>query len=210
MLARMPRFAPAIDPPELRTEALGLYFSNPIGLAAGMDKDARAGAAWNSIGFGFAEIGTVTPSPQPGNPRPRMWRLPEYRALINRLGFPSQGLEAIAPRIERLRRQRMRLRIGINLGPNKDTAADRVAEDYAALMARVATLADFVVINVSSPNTPGLRAFQTPERIRAIVEAMRAAASTVQRVPILLKIAPDLEPAAISEICYAALALRLR
>src|SRR5712692_1571562 len=140
VLARLPRFKPALDPPELRTEALGLYFSNPIGLAAGMDKDARAGAAWNSIGFGFAEIGTVTPSPQPGNPRPRMWRLPEYRALINRLGFPSQGLEAIAPRIERLRRQRMRLRIGINLGPNKDTAADRVAEDHAELMARSATL----------------------------------------------------------------------
>jgi dihydroorotate dehydrogenase len=209
MLARMPRFKPAIDPPELRTEAFGLYFSNPIGLAAGMDKDARAATAWNSMGFGFAEIGTVTPRPQPGNPRPRMWRLTEHRALINRLGFPSDGLEAIAPRIESLRRQRLRLRIGINLGPNKDTAADRVAEDYATLIARVAAIADFAVINVSSPNTPGLRGFQTPERIRAIVEAIRAAAGSIQHLPILLKIAPDLEPAAIGEICDAALALRL-
>jgi dihydroorotate dehydrogenase len=209
MLARMPRITPAIDPPELRTEAFGLYFSNPIGLAAGMDKDACAANAWNSIGFGFTEIGTVTPHPQPGNPRPRMWRLTEHRALINRLGFPSDGLEAIAPRIESLRRQRLRLRIGINLGPNKDTAPDRVAEDYAALMARVAAIADFAVINVSSPNTPGLRGFQTPERIRAIVEAMRAVASSIQHLPILLKIAPDLEPAAIGEICDAALALRL-
>jgi dihydroorotate dehydrogenase len=209
MLARTPRFAPAIDPPELRTEAFGLYFSNPIGLAAGMDKDACATNAWNSMGFAFAEIGTVTPLPQAGNPRPRMWRLAKHRALINRLGFPSDGLETVATRIERLRRQRLRLRVGINLGPNKDTPADRVAEDYAALMARVASLADFVVINVSSPNTPGLRAFQTPERIRALVEAMRAAASSIQHVPILLKIAPDLEASAIGEICDAALALRL-
>lgn len=210
VLARLPRFAPAIDPPELRTEAFGLYFSNPIGLAAGMDKDARAVTAWDEIGFGFAEIGTVTPHPQPGNPGPRMWRLPEYRALINRLGFPSDGVEVVAQRIERSRHGRLRLRIGINLGPNKNTVADRVAEDYAALMGRAASLADFVVINVSSPNTPGLRALQTPERIRAIVEGMRAAAvDSVRRAPILLKIAPDLEPAAIDEICEAALALQL-
>ena len=210
LVARIPRVRPAIDPPELRTEAFGLYFSNPIGLAAGMDKDARAAIAWNAMGFGFAEMGTVTPRPQPGNDRPRMWRLPTHRALINRLGFPSAGVDMIAPRIERLRTRQLRLRIGINLGPNKDTAAERVAEDYAALMGRIAAIADFVVINVSSPNTPGLRAFQTPERVRTIVEAMRAAKSDAMRpTPILLKIAPDLEPMLIDEIGDAALALRL-
>ncbi len=210
LLARLPRFKPAIDPPELRTEAFGLYFSNPIGLSAGMDKDVRAPLAWNTLGFGFAEFGTITPRPQAGNEKPRMWRLPEYRAVINRLGFPGEGLAIVAPRIERLRNRQLRLRVGINIGPNKDTPPEKVAEDYATLMARVAPLADFIVINVSSPNTPGLRAFQTPERIRTIVEAMRStAAATVRPVPILLKIAPDLDPAAVEEIAEAALSLKL-
>ncbi len=210
LLARLPAFKPAIDPPELRTEAFGLYFSNPIGLAAGMDKDVRAPLAWNMLGFGFAEFGTITPRPQPGNEKPRMWRLLEHRAVINRLGFPGEGLAMVAPRIERLRNRQLRMRIGINVGPNKDTPAEKIAEDYATLMTRVAALADFIVINVSSPNTPGLRTFQTPERIRTIVEAMRAAASGAARpVPILLKIAPDLDATAIGEICDAALALEL-
>src|ERR1700730_10076340 len=134
LLAHLPRIKPAVDPPELRTEAFGLYFSNPIGLAAGMEKDARPANAWNAMGLGFAEMGTVTPRPQPGNDRTRMWRLPEHRALINRLGLPSQGVDAIAPRIEHLRSRRLRLRIGINLGPNKDTPPERAAEDYATLM----------------------------------------------------------------------------
>ncbi|HVN88466.1 MAG TPA: quinone-dependent dihydroorotate dehydrogenase [Candidatus Binataceae bacterium] len=210
LLARLLRFKPAIDPPELRTEVFGLYFSNPIGLSAGMDKDVRAPLAWNSLGFGFAEFGTITPRPQPGNEKPRMWRLPAHRAVINRLGFPGEGLAIVAPRIEQLRHQQMRLRVGINVGPNKDTPPEKVADDYATLMGRVAPIADFVVINVSSPNTPGLRTFQTPERIRAIVEAMRAVASVAARpVPILLKIAPDLDSTAVEEISEAALSLKL-
>jgi dihydroorotate dehydrogenase len=206
-LARMPALKLSPDPPELATTLRGLSFSNPIGLAAGMDKDGRAIPAWNTLGFGFAEIGTITPHPQPGNPRPRMWRLPAHRALINRLGFPSEGVERVGARIARARNHGLRSRIALNLGPNKETPAERIAEDYAALIRRAASLADFVVVNVSSPNTPGLRDFQAPERIRTIVEAMQAA-TWEHLPPILLKIAPDLRPPMIDDICDAAMALR--
>ena len=209
ILSRMPTQAPRPDPPILRTTVFGLDFSNPIGLAAGMDKDARAAGAWNAIGFGFAEFGTITPRPQTGNPRPRMWRLPEHRALMNRLGFPSEGIEAAAPRIERARRAGTRMRIGMNIGPNKETAPEGVAEDYAALMRRAGASADFVVVNLSSPNTPGLREFQAPERMRAVVEAIRAAGDGVGAPPLLIKIAPDLEAAMLREVCAAALELNL-
>lgn len=209
MLARAPIRAPRPDPPILRTTVFGLDFANPVGLAAGMDKDARAVRAWNALGFGFAEFGTITPRPQAGNPRPRMWRLPEYRALINRLGFPSEGIEAVAPRIERARRAGMRMRIGVNIGPNKETPPEKVAEDYAALIRRAGALADFVVVNLSSPNTPGLREFQAPERMRAVVAAIRAAGSGAAASPLVIKIAPDLESEMLREICAAALELDL-
>jgi dihydroorotate dehydrogenase len=207
LLARMPPLAPSPDPPELATTVRGLTFSNPIGLAAGMDKDARAIGAWNTLGFGFSEIGTITPRPQPGNSHPRMWRLPAHRALINRLGFPSEGVEQVTARIARARGRGLGLRLALNLGPNKETPAKQVAEDYAALIRRVASIADFIVVNVSSPNTPGLRDFQVPERIRVIIEAMRGA-TTERLPPILVKIAPDLPPPMIDDICDAAIALR--
>jgi len=207
ILSRMPRRAPRGDPQILRTTVLGLEFSNPVGLAAGMDKDARGARAWNALGFGFAEFGTITPRPQPGNPPPRMWRLPEHRALINRLGFPSDGIEAVAPRIERARRDRPRMRMAVNIGPNKETPPDKVADDYASLMRRAGGLADFVVVNLSSPNTPGLREFQAPERMRAVVGAIRSADGAAP--PLLIKIAPDLEPLMLSEMCAAALELNL-
>jgi dihydroorotate dehydrogenase len=209
ILSRMPRRAPRGDPPILRTTLFGIEFSNPVGLAAGMDKDARGARAWNAIGFGFAEFGTITPRPQPGNPPPRMWRLPEHRALINRLGFPSDGIEAVAPRIERARRDRLRMRMAVNIGPNKETPPDRVAEDYASLMRRAGALADFVVVNLSSPNTPGLREFQAPERMRAVVKAIRSAGGGGAAPPLLIKIAPDLEPPMLREVCAAALELNL-
>lgn len=173
-LARMPSIASRPDPPELHSRVFGVSFSNPLGLAAGADKDAQAIVAWNSLGFGFAEIGTITPRPQPGNSPPRMWRLTNHRALVNRLGFPSEGMDAVARRLEAARGRPLRIRLAVNFGPNKDTPADQVAADYAALLTRVAHLADFVVVNLSSPNTLGLRAFQAPERIRAIVETLRA------------------------------------
>jgi dihydroorotate dehydrogenase len=215
-LARVPALKPAPDPPELATEVCGLTFTNPLGLAAGMDKDARAITAWNALGFGFAEIGTVTPRPQPGNPRPRMWRLPTQRALINRLGFPSDGIASVAPRIVRARDRKLRLRLALNLGPNKETPAEQVAQDYATLTRAAALLADFIVVNVSSPNTPGLRDFQAPERIRTIIDAIRNATACPESLggtaglpPIMLKIAPDLLPPMIDDICDAAIALGL-
>ncbi len=185
--------------PELATRVLGLAFANPVGLAAGMDKDALAAGAWQSLGFGFIELGTITPRPQPGNPRPRIWRLQEHRALINRLGFPSKGMETVARRIEENRQHGMKLRVGINIGPNKDTPAEKVPEDYAALARRLGAHADFVVINLSSPNTPGLRAFQSPERLRAIRAAIDS--SSAPEVPFLIKLSPDIEPAELGPIC---------
>jgi dihydroorotate dehydrogenase len=152
----------------------------------------------------------VTPRPQPGNPRPRIFRLPAHRALINRLGFPSEGMEVVARRIEAIRRRGIEIRLGLNFGPNKETAVEGAEADYAALMARMAAQADFVVINVSSPNTPGLRNWQSPERIRAIFAAIAGTIAPGQRrPPVLLKVAPDLEPADLDRICAAALELAL-
>lgn len=210
MLARIPAVAPSPDPDPLRTTVFGLSFANPVGLAAGVDKDARAVRAWDSLGFGFAELGTVTPRPQPGNSPPRIWRITEHRALINRLGFPSDGMEAVALRIAAMRKRGLRMRVAVNLGPNKETPPDRVAEDYAVLMRRLGPLADLIVVNVSSPNTPGLREFQAPERIREIVEAIRSAEDAAEhRPPLLIKLAPDLEALMLREICAAAIELGL-
>jgi len=200
-LARIPA-----DPPELRVRLWDVDFPNPLGLAAGMDKDAVAVAAWQSLGFGFAELGTITPRPQPGNSRPRIFRIPEHRALVNRLGFPSDGMETVARRIERMRRRGIRLRVGLNFGPNKDTPADRVAGDYGALMERLGAMADFVVINVSSPNTPGLRDWQSPQRMKQIFAAIAdATPAAARRPPILIKVAPDLEQSDLLGICDTAL-----
>ncbi len=220
-LSLTPPLGPANDPPQLATTVLGLAFSNPVGLAAGVDKDARALAAWNALGFGFAELGTVTPRPQPGNSPPRMWRLPAHHALINRLGFPGAGMAAAAARLRRRRNSstwrtgndaRAAIRVALNFGPNKDTPPELVAEDYAALTRMLAPFADLIVVNLSSPNTPGLRQFQAPERMRTIVEAVRTALPEAlspdrRQPPILLKIAPDLDPAQLSSICAAALDL---
>lgn len=210
VLAAMPALGVRRDPPELATDLFGLHFTNPVGLAAGMDKDARAAHAWQAMGFGFAELGTITPRPQPGNPPPRVWRLPRDRALINRLGFPSEGAEAVAARIERLRRRGIRIPLALNFGPNKDTPPERVAEDYASLMRRLGPIADFVVINVSSPNTPGLRNWQSPLRMRELLAAMGAEiVPGARRPPLLVKVAPDLDPRTLHAICDTAVALKL-
>ncbi len=211
LLAAIPPFAAPHDPPALQASVFGVDFPNPLGLAAGMDKDARAVAGWQMLGFGFTELGTVTPRPQPGNPRPRLWRLPEHRALINSLGFPGQGMEAAAARIARARRNpALRIRLGLNFGPNKDTPAEGVAADYAALIKRLGALADFVVLNLSSPNTPGLRNWQSPGRMRELFSATEAAcASMPRRPPVLVKIAPDLDSSTVAAICNAAMELRL-
>ncbi len=206
LLSIAPPLALSPDPPELALNLWGIDFSNPIGLAAGMDKDAIAARAWESIGFGFAEMGTITPRPQPGNEKPRVWRLPEHRALINRLGFPSEGIDVVAPRIERIRKSGIAIRIALNFGPNKDTPPAGVAADYATLMSKLGAFADFIVVNVSSPNTPGLRNWQSPERMREIFAAMHTDA---HRAPILVKLAPDLEADDLYRICDTALELNL-
>jgi dihydroorotate dehydrogenase len=209
-LRRTPHLRVRRDPPELQTSVFGLTFSNPVGLAAGMDKNATAIRAWESLGFGFVEIGTITPQPQPGNPPPRIWRLLEHHALVNRMGFPNEGMEKVAPRLSQLPAGLKRMRIGINLGPNRSTAGERVPQDYSQLIRRIGPFCDFVVMNFSSPNTPGLREFQDPARFRVVVEAIQRAFGEIGvDLPLLIKLAPDLEIAMLAEICAAAVELGL-
>jgi dihydroorotate dehydrogenase len=185
------------DDPVLSITVLGHRFSNPIGLAAGFDKGAVAAGALMRLGFGFVETGTVTPLPQPGNPKPRLFRLEQDHAVINRLGFNNAGLDAYLSRLAALRDRPVPL--GANVGINKE-GADPV-RDYPALVAAVAPLADYAVINISSPNTPNLRDLQSEARLREILAAV---AAVPNRPPVLVKIAPDLSPeglAAVVETC---------
>jgi len=182
----------------LRTEILGLDFPSPLGLAAGFDKDAEVVGPLLRLGFGFVEIGGVTPLPQPGNPRPRAFRLPRDRAVINRYGLNSAGAVQVATRLAR--RDRRTGLVGVNLGANKE-AADRTA-DYVALVRRFAPLADYLSLNISSPNTPGLRDLQGRAALDALLgRVMEArAASAGPAVPILVKIAPDIALADLDDI----------
>jgi dihydroorotate dehydrogenase len=210
LLRYAPRLGSRRDAAELQTVAFGLSFSNPVGLAAGMDKNALALKAWERLGFGFAEIGTITPRPQMGNPQPRIWRLPERHALINRMGFPSDGMDRVASRLEQIPAKTTTMRIGANLGPNRDTSSELVPKDYAAVARRLGANCDFVVVNLSSPNTPGLRDFQAPERMRTVIEAIRRAFNDIGAAPaLLIKLSPDLEAMMIAEICAAAIELGL-
>ena len=189
------------DDPVLAVRLWGRDFPNPVGVCAGFDKNAQAFSALQRLGFGFVEVGTVTPRPQPGNPRPRIFRLHEDAALINRLGFNNDGLDRAAARLDQPRRGIL----GVNIGKNKDTADADV--DYVAAARRVATLCDYVVVNVSSPNTPGLRALQDrmalTRLIGAVQQALRDAAPAPP--PLLVKIAPDLTPEDERDIAAVAL-----
>jgi len=191
-LASAPALKPAADDPVLTSEAFGLSFPNPVGLAAGFDKHAEAIDGALGLGFGFVEVGGVTPLPQPGNPQPRVFRLAEDAAVINRYGLNSEGMEAVARRLA-ARRGRRGL-VGVNLGANKDSA-DR-EQDYAVLARRLAPLADFLTVNVSSPNTPGLRNLQAESALDDLLARTLAArdeaAAGGAPTPVLLKIAPDL------------------
>jgi dihydroorotate dehydrogenase len=196
--------------PALRVRALGLEFPGPLGLAAGFDKDARATAGLGSLGFGFVEAGTVTARPQPGNPKPRMFRLPADRAIINRMGFNNDGAAALAARLGG--RRRSDVIVGVNIGKTKAAADDEAAADYAASARAVAAVADYVVVNVSSPNTPGLRDLQAVGRLRPVLAAVREAldgAVPGRRVPLLVKIAPDLSDADVDAVADLALELGL-
>ncbi len=190
--------------PMLNVRLWGLAFPNPVGIAAGFDKNAEVVAPALRLGCGFLEVGGVTPKPQAGNPKPRLFRLTADRAVINRMGFNNDGLDVIAGRLKH--RRRNTAPVGVNLGKNKEST-DAPA-DYAALAEGLAPHADFLVINVSSPNTPGLRALQNIEPLRDIVRATRAArdrAVVAAPPPLLLKIAPDLEAADLKDIVALAL-----
>ena len=194
--------------PVLRVRALGLDFPGPLGLAAGFDKDARGTAGLAALGFGFVEVGTVTARAQPGNPRPRMFRLTADRALVNRMGFNNEGAAAAAAR---LRGRTRSLVVGVNIGKTKVVPDDGAAADYAASARAVAGVADYVVVNVSSPNTPGLRDLQAADRLRPVLVAVREAldATAVRRVPLLVKIAPDLADADVDAVADLAVELGL-
>jgi dihydroorotate dehydrogenase len=192
----------------LRTRALGLDLPGPLGLAAGFDKDARGAGALLALGFGFVEIGTVTAQAQPGNPKPRMFRLPRDRALLNRLGFNNRGADAA---LARLRGRRHGV-VGVNLGKTKVVPEEGAIADYTASAEKLGALADYVVVNVSSPNTPGLRDLQSVEKLRPLLAAVRATLDRVspsRRVPLLVKIAPDLADADVDAVGDLALELGL-
>ena len=193
----------AVHDPMLASRVWGLDFPSPLGIAAGFDKNAEVPEAAARMGFGFVEIGTVTPLPQPGNPRPRLFRLAADRAVINRNGFNNDGLDAVARRLERLRPRSFIL--GANIGANKDSG-DRIA-DYAAGMAALGPLADYVVVNVSSPNTPGLRELQSREHLQALLDGVRRACA--EPPPVLVKIAPDFDDEGLAGLAETLLALRV-
>jgi dihydroorotate dehydrogenase len=179
-------------------ELAGLRFPNRIGLAAGLDKNARCIDALGGMGFGFVEVGTVTPRPQPGNPRPRIFRLPEANALINRLGFNNDGLDAFVANVQRSRFRRQGRLLGLNIGKNAATPIEEATADYLTCLSGVYPHADYVTVNISSPNTKNLRALQSDEALDALLSAIAArreelAARHGRRVPIFVKIAPDLD-----------------
>ena len=189
--------APA-DDPRLAVNVLGIDFPNPVGLAAGFDKNARAFRAMLRQGFGHVECGTVTPRAQPGNPSPRMYRLWEDRAIVNRMGFDNDGMEWVSARLARGHKGV----IGINIGANRDSS-DRIA-DYRAAFAKLAPLADYVAVNVSSPNTPGLRGLQQKDELTALLDSLVEIRGGL-KVPLLLKIAPDLDEHALDDIAAVVL-----
>ncbi|WP_164119004.1 quinone-dependent dihydroorotate dehydrogenase [Sphingorhabdus sp. Alg239-R122] len=188
----------------LESEVAGVRFPGPVGLAPGFDKNAEVPHRMLSFGFGFAEIGTVTPRPQTGNPKPRLFRLAEDRAVINRMGFNNDGAAAVAVRLKSAK-ERSGI-IGINIGANKDSD-DRIA-DYAEMTRIMAPLGDYLTVNISSPNTPGLRALQDRGSLEALLDGVIAARGDIA-IPVFLKLAPDLEAADVEDICEVALDRKL-
>jgi dihydroorotate dehydrogenase len=178
---------------------LGLTFPNPIGLAAGLDKDGVAVSAWAALGFGFIEIGTVTAKAQPGNPKPRIFRFPEQTALINRLGFNNDGADVVAQRLRKLRENGRwpKIPVGINIGKSSTTPLENAAEDYLYSFRRLHSLADYVALNISSPNTPGLRELQSREQLSLLLDLLQRENADK---PLVVKLAPDLSPSELDDI----------
>ncbi len=180
--------------PSAPCQVMGLDFPNPVGLAAGLDKNGECINAWSALGFGFVEIGTVTPRPQPGNPKPRMFRLPKAQGLINRMGFNNHGVEAL---VERVRQSGFKGVLGINIGKNADTPVERAIDDYLIGLRKVYPWAGYVTVNISSPNTPGLRDLQYGAALDQLLEALKAEQQRLtdsygRYAPLAIKIAPDL------------------
>jgi dihydroorotate dehydrogenase len=186
-----------------KVELAGIPLDSPLGIAAGFDKDGHLVLGLRSLGFGFIEVGSVTPRPQPGNPRPRVFRLPEARALINRMGFNSEGADAVAQRLTHLRAfAKVDFPVGVNLGKNRDTPLERAAEDYVTALEKLYSVADYLVVNLSSPNTPGLTGLQEGSTLGPLLKSVREARDRMARKvaghqrPLLLKLSPDLDSAA--------------
>jgi len=191
-----------VDDPVLHSDVFGVRFPAPVGLAAGFDKDATGVDTWGPLGFGFAEIGTVTAQAQPGNPQPRLFRLPDDRAIVNRMGFNNNGAGEAS---NRLRQRRRTVPIGANIGKTKVVPAEDAAADYTVSAQLLGPLADFLVVNVSSPNTPGLRDLQAVESLRPLLQAVLDTVS----VPVLVKIAPDLSDEDVDAVADLAVELGL-
>ena len=187
-----------VDDPRLRRTLFGRELPNPVGLAAGLDKDAVAVRGLAALGFGFLEVGTVTPLPQPGNPRPRLFRFPEAESLQNAMGFNNGGMEAMRRRLERV--YPLDIPLGINIGKNKATPPERALDDYETLLRGLSHLGDYLVVNLSSPNTPGLRDLQNEAFVRSVL----GLAKEITPKPVLVKIAPDLDPDAATDLCEIA------
>ena len=181
---------------------MGLRFANPVGLAAGLDKDGDYIEALAALGFGFIEVGTVTPRPQTGNPRPRLFRLPKARAIINRMGFNNRGVDYL---VERVRRSRYRGVLGINIGKNFDTPVERAAEDYLIALRKVYPHASYIAVNISSPNTPNLRRLQEHDALLELLRSLKSEQGRLsnqhdRHVPLAVKIAPDLSAEAVADV----------
>lgn len=201
----------AAKPAKLETDVFGIRFPNPVGLAAGLDKNAAHVDALAALGFGFIEVGTTTPRPQAGNPRPRMFRLPEHEAVINRLGFNNDGVDVLLRNAEKSRFTGV---LGINIGKNKDTPNEHATDDYLFCLERVYARASYVTVNISSPNTQGLRDLQEEETLKRFIGTLREAQEKLaarhsQRKPMLLKIAPDLSEAELDAMADVLLAARI-
>lgn len=193
--------------PGLAVNCAGMTFGSPVGLAAGFDKNAEAIVGMYALGFDHVEVGTVTRHAQPGNPRPRLFRLPEDYALINRMGFNNDGADAVAKRLGKVRQKHRSLPvIGVNIGKSRVTPLEDAVADYVYSTRALAPLADYLVVNVSSPNTPGLRGLQDEKELRPLLDAVQSAAG---ETPVLVKIAPDLDDSAIHSVCALVVELRL-
>jgi dihydroorotate dehydrogenase len=183
-----------VGTPQQPRNVMGLTFPNVLGLAAGMDKSASAVDAWGALGFGFVEVGTLTPRPQPGNPKPRLFRLPEHEALINRMGFNNPGIHSA---VKKLKSRRTKAVVGVNIGKNFDTPNEKAVDDYLHCLKAAYTVADYIAVNISSPNTKGLRDLQAEGAVRQLISELKTEQASLKKehgktVPLLVKIAPDL------------------